>query len=419
MGTAFGFTDSTIPWSLDGGCTQYATFANPWPSGLDLPAGPECLCFLGMDAGTPLPKDENPQYQQWNFSVQREVPGHGVVEVNYVGTKGTHLYLRRHGRRRVANSNNARPRSTGAWAGTRSTRWCRIRSTESSPIPRPRRYNQPTIQLNRLLRPYRGVLQRGRLPRLAEHRQLHLPRAAVKYEKRFSRGLSVIAHYTFSKMISDSDESGSRCELHRGRFEHPGLLQSSQRAFALGVRPCRSGWWSASTTSCRSAANRAFGKGMNRILDGVIGGWELSAIISASSRTPLRITQSASNLWNGAASVRTWSAIPSMPGSVRDKLNNYFNVNAFTTSDRTSDRLHSTLPLDLPRTGPRERGCHPDEELQHQGTEVRAVAAGGLQRDEHSAVGRRPTRASAAPASARSPAPTGNRSVQVAGKFYF
>ena len=56
----------------------------------------------------------------------------------------------------------------------------------------------------------RGVHQHGRLSRVAEHRQLDLSRAdQSKYEKRFSRGLSVIAHYTISKMISDSDVSGS------------------------------------------------------------------------------------------------------------------------------------------------------------------------------------------------------------------
>ena len=74
---------------------------------------------------------------------------------------------------------------------------------------------------------------------------------------------------------------------------------------------------------------RTFGKGMNRILDGVIGGWELGAIISASSGTPLGITQSASNLWNSANQRPNLVGYPSLPGSPRDKLNQYFNVSAF------------------------------------------------------------------------------------------
>ena len=73
---------------------------------------------------------------------------------------------------------------------------------------------------------------------------------------------------------------------------------------------------------------RALGKSMNRILDGVIGGWELSGVITATSRTPLGITQSASTLWVGSQRPNLVGD-PSMPGSPRDKLNNYFNVSAF------------------------------------------------------------------------------------------
>src|SRR6185369_4751998 len=58
IGTAFGFTDSSVPWSLDSGRTQYATFANPWPVGLTLPPGRDANAFLGRGAGTPMPTDK-------------------------------------------------------------------------------------------------------------------------------------------------------------------------------------------------------------------------------------------------------------------------------------------------------------------------------------------------------------------------
>src|SRR5262249_7829687 len=88
VGTAFGFTDTSIPWSLDSGRTQYASWEKPFPVGLTFPSGRDPVAFLGRGAGTPSPTDNNPQYQQWAFSIQREVKGHGVVEANYVGTKG-------------------------------------------------------------------------------------------------------------------------------------------------------------------------------------------------------------------------------------------------------------------------------------------------------------------------------------------
>ena len=117
VGTAFGFTDSSVPWSLDGGFTQYATFANPWPAGLTFPPGRNAPAFLGLDAGTPEPYDRNPQYQQWNFSVQRELPGHGVLEVNYSASKGTRLYSAIRTMR--YRSSTTSTRCTGGWAWTR------------------------------------------------------------------------------------------------------------------------------------------------------------------------------------------------------------------------------------------------------------------------------------------------------------
>src|SRR5262249_37714258 len=70
-------------------------------------------------------------------------------------------------------------------------------------------YNQPTIQYNRLLRPYAAYTSVGgyRASRNIANSIYHA--LQLKYEKRFSHGLSVIAHYTISKMISDSDVSGS------------------------------------------------------------------------------------------------------------------------------------------------------------------------------------------------------------------
>jgi hypothetical protein len=69
---------------------------------------------------------------------------------------------------------------------------------------------------------------------------------------------------------------------------------------------------------------------MNRVLDGVIGGWELSGVASASSRTPLGITQSASTLWQGSQRPNQIGD-PSMPGKPSEKLLKYFNVGAFSS----------------------------------------------------------------------------------------
>jgi hypothetical protein len=329
VGTAFGFTDSAIPWSLDSGLTQYATFQNPWPAGLTYPPGKNASFFLGMGAGTPLPYDQNPQYQQWTFSIQREVPGQGVVEINYAGTKGTHLYF---GSGDVVSALNTI--NPIYWGQGRGTSGNGLNAQVANPFygiitnPVATSYNQTTIPLRRLVTPYPEYTSVGgyRASRNIGNSIYHS--LQLKYEKRFSRGLSTIAHYTFSKMISDSDSSGTDVDWLAGGSSVQDIFNlRNERSIGVFDRTHR--LIVSFSYQLPVGRNRTFGKGMNRILDGVVGGWEVGAIISASSGTPLGVTQSASNLWNSANQRPNLIGDPSLPGSPRDKLNQYFNVGAF------------------------------------------------------------------------------------------
>jgi peptide/nickel transport system substrate-binding protein len=49
---------------------------------------------LGLGISGPLPTWNNTPYlQTWNFGVQKELKGNVLLDVNYLGTKGTHLYF--------------------------------------------------------------------------------------------------------------------------------------------------------------------------------------------------------------------------------------------------------------------------------------------------------------------------------------
>ncbi len=330
VGSAFGMTDSSVPWSLDSGFTQYATFANPWPAGVTLPPGPNALGFLGMDAGTPEPVDNNPQYQQWNISLQRELPGHSVVEVNYSASKGTHLYL---GDTNDAFSqmNNLNPMY---WPLGVDELTSMVRNPFYGVITNPTAtdYNRPTIQLNLLFRrfpAYAGVGGYRASPNIGDSSYHSLQ---LKYERRFDHGLSMVAHYTFSKMISDSDEAGSDVDWTAVAGSLQNLFNLRQERSVSGLnRPQR--LVISFDYQLPVGRNRAFGKNMNRILDGVIGGWELSSIISAQSGAALQITNANGNLWDGAVQRPDLVGKPCGTGSVPSRLNGYFNASAFGAPD--------------------------------------------------------------------------------------
>jgi hypothetical protein len=84
---------TNIQWSRDGGITPYATLANPFPDGVIMPSGKSAgtSTFIGFGPISETREWKTPQYQQWSFSIQRSVLRDAVVEINYVGTKGTHL----------------------------------------------------------------------------------------------------------------------------------------------------------------------------------------------------------------------------------------------------------------------------------------------------------------------------------------
>ncbi len=100
--TVFGHTgggfnvNATPTFTLDSNATRYATLANPYPNGMLLPPGRSLgdKTFIGLGAGTILPSNNrNPEYHSWNLSVQREVGWSSVVETNYTGSRGTHLFI--------------------------------------------------------------------------------------------------------------------------------------------------------------------------------------------------------------------------------------------------------------------------------------------------------------------------------------
>ncbi len=100
--TVFGHTggafnvNATPTFTLDSNATRYATLANPYPNGMLLPPGRSLgdRTFLGLSAGTILPSNNrNPEYHSWNVSVQREVGWSSVLETNYTGSRGTHLFI--------------------------------------------------------------------------------------------------------------------------------------------------------------------------------------------------------------------------------------------------------------------------------------------------------------------------------------
>src|SRR5262249_48890953 len=130
--------------------------------------------------------------QQWNFTVQKTLTTNWNVELAYLGSKNTRLGIP------DANINQlpAQYLSQGATLSTR------VPNPYFGQIPASSSLGAATIAQQLLLRPYPRFTNVALFRDNVGHSTYNA--AAVKLERRLSRGLTVTASYTFSKLIDDA-----------------------------------------------------------------------------------------------------------------------------------------------------------------------------------------------------------------------
>jgi hypothetical protein len=93
-----GFNRSTsLVASLDNGQTYVASLTNPFPTGLLRPQGVAGGLSTALGQGISFFNDNlgYPYMQRWQFAVQRQLPGNNLIEVSYVGNRGTRMRISR------------------------------------------------------------------------------------------------------------------------------------------------------------------------------------------------------------------------------------------------------------------------------------------------------------------------------------
>jgi hypothetical protein len=94
--TGFSRTTSLVA-SKDSGQTYVASLENPFPSGFAMPTGASLglMTNAGQSVAVFPGRLLNPYMQRWDLSVQRALSRQMVLEVGYVGSRGTHLRMQR------------------------------------------------------------------------------------------------------------------------------------------------------------------------------------------------------------------------------------------------------------------------------------------------------------------------------------
>jgi hypothetical protein len=319
----------------NGGAIPYLHLSNPYPNGLTQPAGNSLglLNDVGYGANGPLrtaSANQTPYDQSWSLGVERELRGNVVLNVEYIGKKGTHLPF--------SGSNYID--HLGPWveglpaAGPDPTQpACQVLSIAclntyinnplSTVISDPNSsLSSPQVQYTQLLIPYpqfTGVSIEPRLIGASIYHGLQL-----SAEKRYSNGLQFLATYVYSKSIDNSSQADDNVtwlgsftslqdpnkpwlERSLSTFDIPHVLQFSY------------------TYDLPFGRNRALLGNMPRWAEAVIGGWKTNGIWRIADGRPLSFTLADGN------AIPTYGAMrPNISGTPRrnhgpDWVDNYFS----------------------------------------------------------------------------------------------
>ncbi len=260
-----GFSLNTpVQASLNNGLSFIASTGNPFPNGLTQPAGAAggLLTNIGQGVNAFPETRLNPYAQRWSFGLQRTLPGAFLIEASYVGNRSTRLNVFRNMNFTPAqylSTANSRDNATNAFL--------------TQNFPNPFRGTNPIFGANQtranLLRPYP---QFGNVNIYEPIGYNWYHSLQMRVERRFGQGFTSQLSYTWSKnmqateMLNDQDLTP---------YEVVSDLDRTHRITASGIWEIPFG------------KGRRFGANLNPVVNGALGGWQISVAMQHQSGQPL------------------------------------------------------------------------------------------------------------------------------------
>jgi len=264
-----GFSQSTnIVPTLDNGLTFRASLFEPFPDGVDSPPGASLglATLIGRDLDFVPTSRKNGQSQRWEFSVERELPGQWLVEAAYVGNHGYDLTTE-------VDSLNAVPRKFLSTAPVRDQATIDFLTAN---VVNPFQGLAPetsldgaTVQRQQLLRafPQFGNIHSRRNDGTSIYHS-----AQLRVEKRFTRGYTLLASYTRSRLLERVSLLNPTDTTYEKRLS---VNDSPHRIVVSGIWELPFG------------KGRRFGNRWKGTREKMLGGWQLQGIWQAQSGRPL------------------------------------------------------------------------------------------------------------------------------------
>ena len=256
--------------SRDNGQTFIATLSDPFPTGIQEPVGNAAgiETFLGQGITFFNSDPKSSRIQRWQVGIQRELPGRILVEAGYVGSYGSDLQTTR--------NLNATPNEYLSTSPVRDQ--ARIDYLGAN-VPNPFAGQLPSTALaalqgqnivrERLLRPYP---QFDSVNTTTNEGWSWYHSMQLNLTRRFAGGYTLSGAYTYSDFVEALDFLNP---ADPQPWEGVSSVDTPHRLSINGIYELPFG------------RGRRFGTDANAVVDGFIGGWQLSGIYTYQSGFPL------------------------------------------------------------------------------------------------------------------------------------
>jgi hypothetical protein len=303
-GTAY--TSSPIAFfTKDGFLTRSATLRNPFPGGIQPPQGRSYgkLAMWGLpnpnNLGTQTAK--NADIYQWNLGFQQAFPTNVVVSINYSANRSTHLpwggYSSTSNRNFIPSAVRRQQTSDGLAALTNNP-FMGLFSGSGAIFNEPEsRYGDLQIPVINTLRPYPqfdGPFEG--LPALSAASWYNA--LQVVFQKRQGRYLNFEGNYTWSKNMDDSS-TGFNAFVGTLNNGNPQELDNLKAEWSVSANDATNRFVAAVVFKIPVGRGNLVGEHMNRVIDGVVGGWQLTTLTTFQTGQPLDIFMSNARLADG------------------------------------------------------------------------------------------------------------------------
>ena len=279
-----GFNARTpVTATLDSGLTANSTLANPFPQGISQADGASkgLDTFLGQNITYNNTNLAQPYIWRWSFNVQRELGHNLIMEIGYMGSRGSKL---------TENKDlNFIPLEFLSTSPVRDQanidRLARVVPNPFVGLLPNTSLNGITTSVEQLLRPFpqfngsNGV----RIEGLTTGRSFfHMFQA--RFDKRFSSGFNFLANFQYSKLIEETNRLNAADPF----LEH--RIADEDRPLRLVL---------SSSYELPFGKGKPFLGGANPLVSRIVGGWQLNAIYVAQSGSPLDFTDRNSIFFGG------------------------------------------------------------------------------------------------------------------------